>query len=194
MASICLVFKWHLKTRPFGIRPLLDHSNTWQVRYSEPHCSEHLNSRNIWRANFYLFVIQMVCYSDVWYHGIIADRYSNGGLNTCQLTKQWSEYQNTMVLGMYMPNFGEKRVKNYKKCFKMVKFGYPPQSRLAFGCQPAKRSVTRPLCLVRSRSQYAAASVGVLSVYLTTILYYHHQLFFDLRKENIPWSITVIHS
>ena len=28
MASICLVFKWHLNTRSFGIQPLFDHSKT----------------------------------------------------------------------------------------------------------------------------------------------------------------------
>ena len=31
--------------------------------------------------------------------------------------------------------------------------------------------------------------VGVLSVYLATILYYHWQLFFDAERENIPCSI-----
>ena len=39
--------------------------------------SGDLNSRNIWIANFYLFVIQMVC-------------YSNGGLNMGPLTKWWN--------------------------------------------------------------------------------------------------------
>ena len=45
--------------------------------------------------------------------------------------------------------------------------------------------VTRPLCLVKPRSQNAAANVGVLSVCPTTILYYHHQLFFDIEQESI---------
>ena len=44
----------------------------------------------------------------------------------------------------------------------------------------------RPFCLVESRAQDAAANVGVLSVYLITILYYHHQLFIDIDRENIP--------
>ena len=46
MVSICSVFKWlgwpvficHSKTKPFGIWPLLDHLNTKQVQYSDPHC------------------------------------------------------------------------------------------------------------------------------------------------------------
>ena len=41
-------------------------------------------------------------------------------------------------------------------------------------------SVMRTFCLVESRSQDAAANVGVLSVYLTTIL------LFDIERENIP--------
>ena len=32
------VFKWYLKTRPFGIQPLIDHLNTRLVQYSDPHC------------------------------------------------------------------------------------------------------------------------------------------------------------
>ena len=51
MASICLVFKWlgcmvfkwHLKTRPFGIQPLFNHLNTRLVRYSDPHCRIYLS-------------------------------------------------------------------------------------------------------------------------------------------------------
>ena len=38
----------------------------------------------------------------------------------------------------------------------------------------------RPFCLVESRSQGGAENAGVLSVFLTTILYYHHQLFIDI--------------
>ena len=34
--SGCQVFKWHLKTIPFGIRPLFGHSCTW---YSDPNCN-----------------------------------------------------------------------------------------------------------------------------------------------------------
>ena len=34
----CLIFKWHLNTRPFSIQPLFDHLNTRLVRYSDPHC------------------------------------------------------------------------------------------------------------------------------------------------------------
>ena len=55
-------------------------------------------------------------------------------------------------------------------------------------------SVTRPLFLVESRSQDAAANAGVLSVYLTTILLHHPRLFFDMERENIHSSITVFHS
>ena len=44
----------------------------------------------------------------------------------------------------------------------------------------------RPLCQVKSCSQDAAANAGVLSVYLTTIMYYHLQLFIDIERENIP--------
>ena len=35
---VCLVFKWHSKTRPFGIQPLFDHLNTRLVRYSDHYC------------------------------------------------------------------------------------------------------------------------------------------------------------
>ena len=34
---------------------------------------------------------------------------------------------------------------------------------------------------VKSCLQDAAANAGVVSVYPTTILYYHHQLFFDIE-------------
>ena len=44
----------------------------------------------------------------------------------------------------------------------------------------------RPFCLFESHSQDAAANAGVLSVYLTTILYYHRQLFIDIERDNIP--------
>ena len=71
--------------------------------------SGNLNSLNICIANFYLFVIQMVCYSDAQYHGSgqgiwIVDQYSNDGLNTSQLTKWWSEYRITMVPGIWIAN------------------------------------------------------------------------------------------
>ena len=46
--------------------------------------------------------------------------------------------------------------------------------------------VTRLFCLVESCSQDAAANVGVLSVYLTTVLFYHLQLFIEIKGENIP--------
>ena len=47
------------------------------------------------------------------------------------------------------------------------------------------RLVMRPFCLVESCSKDDAANVGMLSVYLTTILYYHLQLFIDIERENI---------
>ena len=43
--------------------------------------------------------------------------------------------------------------------------------------------VMRPFCLVESRTQDATTNAGVLSVYLTTILYHHHQLFIDIERE-----------
>ena len=50
MAFICLilkwlgcpVFKWHLKTRPFGIQRLFNHLNTRLVWYWDPHCILHI--------------------------------------------------------------------------------------------------------------------------------------------------------
>ena len=45
--------------------------------------------------------------------------------------------------------------------------------------------VMRPFCLVESCSQDTNTNVGVLSVYPTTILYHHHQLFIDIERENI---------
>ena len=47
----------------------------------------------------------------------------------------------------------------------------------------------RPLYLVDSGSQDAAANAGVLSVYLITILYYCHQLFIDIERENILYYL-----
>ena len=52
MASICTVykwlgcpvFKWHLKTRLFGIQPLFDHLNIRLVQYSDPHCNFFFSS------------------------------------------------------------------------------------------------------------------------------------------------------
>ena len=38
-------------------------------------------------------------------------------------------------------------------------------------CRKPKCCVMRPFCLVESRSQHAAANAGVLSVYLTTIMF-----------------------
>ena len=46
----CLVFKWHSKTRPFGIQPLFDHSNTRRVRYSDPHCILSQSQYHVWHA------------------------------------------------------------------------------------------------------------------------------------------------
>ena len=54
----------------------------------------------------------------------------------------------------------------------------------AKGTRSGKHNVTIPLCLVKSHSQKAASNVGVLSVYPKIILYYHHQLFFDIKQEN----------
>ena len=34
--------------------------------------------------------------------------------------------------------------------------------------------------------------LGVLSVYLATILHYHHEMFFDTERENIPCSIICV--
>ena len=48
----------------------------------------------------------------------------------------------------------------------------------------------RPLCLVESRSQDAAANAGVLSVYLATILYYHHQLFINIERDKTLYLFT----
>ena len=48
----------------------------------------------------------------------------------------------------------------------------------------------RPFCLVKSRSQDAAANAGVLSVYLTTILYHRHQLFIDFVRDTLcPFTV-----
>ena len=46
-------------------------------------------------------------------------------------------------------------------------------------------AVTRPFCLVKSRSQDVAANADMLSVYLTTIMYIHRQLFTEIERENI---------
>ena len=53
--------------------------------------------------------------------------------------------------------------------------------------------VTKPLCLVESRSQDATVNAGELSDYLTTILCTHSQLFLDIERENIRCSITVFY-
>ena len=69
MASICPVFKrlgftelkWHQNNRPFGIRPLFDHSNTKLVWYTDPNCKDRVllvlrqaKKINKQRANFEL--------------------------------------------------------------------------------------------------------------------------------------------
>ena len=59
------------------------------------------------------------------------------------------------------------------------------------GSEKYNTVVMRPLCLVESRSQDAAANVGVLSVYLATILYGHLQLFIDIDRENIPCVLSL---
>ena len=54
--------------------------------------------------------------------------------------------------------------------------------------------VTRPFCLVKSRLQDATVNGGVVSVYLTNILYHHLQLFTDISltlKERI-YSSSII--
>ena len=52
--------------------------------------------------------------------------------------------------------------------------------------------VMRPFCLVVSRSQDAAANAGVRSVYLTTFLYYHLQLFIALKERIYLVSIHLV--
>ena len=47
--------------------------------------------------------------------------------------------------------------------------------------------------VMRPCSQEASTNAGVLSVYLTTILYHHHELLIDIERENIPcvnWIFT----
>ena len=53
-----------------------------------------------------------------------------------------------------------------------------------------------PFCLVESRSQDATTNAGVLSVYLTTILYHHQQLLIDIERENLPCvhSLKFVHA
>ena len=53
--------------------------------------------------------------------------------------------------------------------------------------------VMSSFCLVESSSQDAADNAGVLSVYLTTILYYHQQsLFIEIERENIIPCVQLI--
>ena len=73
-----LDFRSHLKLTPFATQLILDHSNSIQFQISDPPCSG-----NIWIVNFYLFVSQMVGYSDARYHG-------TGHLNNKQVKVQYS--------------------------------------------------------------------------------------------------------
>ena len=52
----------------------------------------------------------------------------------------------------------------------------------------AYTSVTRPFCLVKSRSQDAAANAGMLSV-----LYFHLQLFIEIEREYTLCPFAVFH-
>ena len=65
--------------------------------------SEHLKIRNIRVTNFYLFVTQMVDYSDALYVDTrnLNTWPSNGGLYIDPLTKRRSEYQTTMAPIVY---------------------------------------------------------------------------------------------
>ena len=38
MVGLFGIFKWHAKTKPFGIQPLFVHLNTRLVGYLDPHC------------------------------------------------------------------------------------------------------------------------------------------------------------
>ena len=60
--------------------------------------SGYLNSGNIWIANFYLFVIQMVHYSDARYHG-------SRHLNSRLVLKWWSEYWSSNQMVIWIPNY-----------------------------------------------------------------------------------------
>ena len=63
---------------------------------------------NIWIANFYLFLIQKVCYSDSPYHG-------TGHLNNrLVFIKWWSEYRSVNQTGIWMPNYHGTRNLNSK--------------------------------------------------------------------------------
>ena len=58
---------------------------------------KHLKSRNIWITNFYLFIIQMVCYSDTQYH---FTRHLNSGP-----VFKWSEYWSINQMLIWIPNY-----------------------------------------------------------------------------------------
>ena len=49
----------------------------------------------------------------------------------------------------------------------------------------------RPFCLVVSRSQDTAANAGVISLSLTTILYFHRQLFIDIERYNLMLMVLL---
>ena len=72
--------------------------------------------------------------------------------------------------------------------FQMVRFQIPT---VVLNCHMKNNSL--PNCLVESHSQDAATNAGVLSVYLTTILDHHHQLFTDIDRENIPCVNSLFH-
>ena len=52
----------------------------------------------IWIANFYLFLIQMVFYSDAWYNG-------NRHLNSGPVFKWWSEYRSINQMVIWILNY-----------------------------------------------------------------------------------------
>ena len=59
----CLVFKWHLKTRPFGIQTIFDHLNTRLVWYSDPHCSPN--------NSFQIFIVLIHKTSSTWHLNLL---------------------------------------------------------------------------------------------------------------------------
>ena len=58
-----------------------------------------MNTEGIWIANYYLFIIEMVCYSNAHYH------HGTGHLNTRLLFKWWSEYWSVNQMVIWIRNY-----------------------------------------------------------------------------------------
>ena len=111
---ICAFFLWHRESKWAHNTMFAEWSGSFQVfvikipvHIKEWVYSGDLHSKNILIANFNLFLIQMVCYSDARY-------YCTGHLNSGLIFKWWSEYRSINQMVIWIPNYHGTRHLNSK--------------------------------------------------------------------------------